>query len=155
MKSIVNQVIWNVKFPRLIIENNLYGLDIDDRAYQLACFSVVMKAMAYDKRFLRVIEREGLSLNLAAIEETNLFTEGDIAYLAGENEGEDFDDVQAFIEQYQHAKSIGSLIKVSDTKMAFLQARLEAIKVATVNDLFEIEKREKVLSIATTIDKTD
>ena len=33
------------EIPRLIIENNLYGLDIDDRAYQLACFSVVMKAI--------------------------------------------------------------------------------------------------------------
>ena len=41
---------------RLIIENNLYGLDIDDRAYQLACFSVVMKAMEYHPQFLRSIK---------------------------------------------------------------------------------------------------
>src|SRR5690606_39338118 len=46
------------EIPRLIIENNLYGLDIDDRAYQLACFSVVMKAVEYNSRFLRSIERE-------------------------------------------------------------------------------------------------
>ena len=48
------------EIPRLIIENNLYGLDIDDRAYQLACFSVVMKALEYNSRFFRSIEREGL-----------------------------------------------------------------------------------------------
>ena len=49
------------EIPRLIIENNLYGLDIDDRAYQLACFSVVMKALEYNSRFFRSIEREGLN----------------------------------------------------------------------------------------------
>ncbi len=38
---------------RSILENNLYGLDIDDRAAQLAYFSVMMKAVSYDSRFLR------------------------------------------------------------------------------------------------------
>ncbi|WP_312072063.1 BREX-1 system adenine-specific DNA-methyltransferase PglX, partial [Anaerotignum propionicum] len=35
-----------------IIENNLFGLDIDERAYQLAYFAVMMKARSYDRRFL-------------------------------------------------------------------------------------------------------
>lgn len=35
-----------------IIENNLYGLDIDDRAYQLAYFAIMMKARQYDRRIL-------------------------------------------------------------------------------------------------------
>ena len=35
-----------------IVENNLYGLDIDDRAAQLAYFAVMMKARQYDRRFL-------------------------------------------------------------------------------------------------------
>lgn len=38
---------------RSIVENNLYGLDIDDRAAQLAYFCVMMKACQYDRRFLR------------------------------------------------------------------------------------------------------
>ena len=37
---------------RSILENNLHGVDIDPRAYQLAYFSVMMKAMQYDRRFL-------------------------------------------------------------------------------------------------------
>ncbi|ONI39096.1 hypothetical protein AN639_02610 [Candidatus Epulonipiscium fishelsonii] len=37
---------------RLIIENNLYGLDIDERAYQLSYFAIMMKARKYDIRFL-------------------------------------------------------------------------------------------------------
>lgn len=134
------------EIPKLIIENNLYGLDIDDRAYQLACFSVVMKAMAYDKRFLRVIEREGLSINLAAIQETNSFTDEEIAYLAGEDSGEKHTNIKEFIKQYQHAKSIGSLIKVTNVDTNFLQERLQTIKENPVTDIFESEIREKVLS---------
>lgn len=135
------------EIPKLIIENNLYGLDIDDRAFQLASFSVVMKALEYDKRFLRAIEREGLSLNLAAIQETNLFTDDDITYLVGENKGKDLDNANAFIQQYQHAKSIGSLIKVIHCDMEFLEKRLRSIEDTPVTDLFESEKREKVLSL--------
>src|SRR5699024_2779568 len=37
---------------RLILENNIYGLDIDERARQLAYFSLMMKAREYDRRFL-------------------------------------------------------------------------------------------------------
>ena len=38
--------------PRLILEKNLYGLDIDDRAAQLAGFAILMKALADDRRIL-------------------------------------------------------------------------------------------------------
>jgi type II restriction/modification system DNA methylase subunit YeeA len=41
------------EIPALILEHNLFGLDIDDRAVQLASFAVLMKARARDKRFLR------------------------------------------------------------------------------------------------------
>ena len=36
-----------------IVQNNLFGLDIDERAAQLANFAIMMKAMQYDKRFLK------------------------------------------------------------------------------------------------------
>lgn len=135
------------EIPRLIIENNLYGLDIDDRAYQLACFSVVMKALEYNRRFLRSIERDGLRLQLASIQETNSITVEDIAYIAGEEKGENFDKLKEFIDQFHDAKSIGSLIKfdVSDTQ--YLRDRLQKISSDTVDDLFDVEKRERILSM--------
>jgi hypothetical protein len=52
---------------RLIVEKNLYGLDIDDRAYQLAYFAVMMKARKHDRRFLT----RGITPNLCAIQESN------------------------------------------------------------------------------------
>lgn len=134
------------EIPRLIIENNLYGLDIDDRAFQLASFSIVMKALEYNKRFLRSIEREGLTLNLASIQETNSITNEDIEFLTVGN-SETFEKIQSFIKQFQDAKTIGSLIKVTDGNTKHLKKRLESIQTTVATNLFEIEKREKALSI--------
>lgn len=135
------------EIPRFIIENNLYGLDIDDRAYQLACFSIVMKALKYNRRFLRSIEREGFSLNLASIQETNGWTDEDIKYIVGESIGEKFDSVKGFLEQYANGKTFGSLIRVTNTDTAFLNERLNTIKSTPVEDLFQTEKRERILSL--------
>ncbi|WP_031537548.1 BREX-1 system adenine-specific DNA-methyltransferase PglX [Bacillus sp. MB2021] len=135
------------EIPRLIIENNLYGLDIDDRAYQLACFSVVMKAMQYNSRFFRSIEREGLNLNLASIQETNDLNEEDIAYIAGENSGSNFENTKIFIEQFRDAKTIGSLIKINEFDKDFLSGRLEYIQNNPAKDMFEDESRRKVVDL--------
>lgn len=52
--------------PRLILEKNLYGLDIDDRAAQMAGFALLMKARADDRRLLN----EPIKLNVLAIQES-------------------------------------------------------------------------------------
>ncbi|MGG1640413.1 BREX-1 system adenine-specific DNA-methyltransferase PglX [Paenibacillus sp. NRS-1782] len=135
------------EIPRLIIENNLYGLDIDHRAYQLACFSVVMKALAYNKRFFRSIENEGLSLHLAPIQETNLINEEELAFIAGEKKGANYHKVKMFVEQFLNAKTFGSLIKIADYDRFFLEYRLEYIKVNPAKDMFEVVIREKALSL--------
>ncbi|MCI1592661.1 BREX-1 system adenine-specific DNA-methyltransferase PglX [Heyndrickxia oleronia] len=135
------------EIPRLIIEKNLYGLDIDDRAYQLACFSVVMKALQYNRRFLRSIERDGLTMNLASIQETNGWTDEAIAYISGEENGETFNSVKALFEQYTNAKTFGSLIKVTEKDTAFLKNRLKEIKENPVTDIFQEEKRQQTLGL--------
>ncbi|MEH7094068.1 BREX-1 system adenine-specific DNA-methyltransferase PglX [Neobacillus vireti] len=131
------------EIPRLIIEKNLYGLDIDDRAYQLACFSVVMKALEYNSRFFRSIEREGLTLNLASFKETNELSNEDIEYLAGENIGGSFDRMKSFLEQFKNAKSIGSLIKIEKLDKEFIKNRIQQINDTSSVDLFEHEIRER------------
>ena len=52
--------------PELILQNNLYGLDIDDRAYQLAYFAVMMRAWHYNHRILR----KHIEPHLCAIQES-------------------------------------------------------------------------------------
>lgn len=130
--------------PRLIIEKNLYGLDIDDRAYQLASFSVVMKALQYNRRFLRSIERDGLEMNLASIQETNSLSDEEIAYLAGESLGESFDEMKNFISQFKDGKSIGSLIKIEYHNEEFLKQRLIDIEEQP-DDLFELDLKDRTL----------
>ena len=57
------------EIPKLILEKNLYGIDIDKRAFQLAYFSLMMKGRSKNKRFFN----EKLDLNIMAIEESNDF----------------------------------------------------------------------------------
>lgn len=130
------------EIPRLILENNLYGLDIDDRAYQLASFAVVMKAASYSKRFLRSVEREGIQLNLASIQETNHISDDVIAYIAQQEVGERYNQVKAFFNQYNNAKTYGSLINITERDIEFVEERLEQIASNPVHDLFYGEQHE-------------
>ncbi|WP_226536427.1 BREX-1 system adenine-specific DNA-methyltransferase PglX [Fictibacillus halophilus] len=135
------------EIPRLIIENNLFGLDVDDRAYQLACFSVVMKALEYNERFFRSIEIEGLTLNLASIQETNSLDDEEIAYIAGERNGVLFDKTKEFVEQFKDAKTIGSLISINKFDKAFLLKRLNFIEENPAKDLFEEQIRKMAIQL--------
>ncbi|MFD3156697.1 BREX-1 system adenine-specific DNA-methyltransferase PglX [Haloimpatiens sp. FM7330] len=135
----------NREIPRLIIENNLYGLDIDDRAYQLACFAVIMMGMKYNRRLLRSIEREGIKINIASIQETNNLNDNDIAYISGEESGENYDKTKAFIEQFRDAKIIGSLIKVEEFDKEFLEKRCDYISNNPVDKIdYQASKNKQV-----------
>ena len=98
--------------PCLILEKNLYGLDIDDRAAQLACFAVLMRARKDDRR---ILEREGLKLNIMAIVETpstdNLLIDHSNFF-----KGDDYAEVRAVMKElfdlFKHGKTFGSLIQI-------------------------------------------
>lgn len=97
--------------PKLILEKNLYGLDIDDRAAQLTALSVLMKARADDRNIFKT----PLTLNLASIQETNGFDAGEMADLLFDSKA-DFtkEDVKKLIQLFENAKTFGSLITVPD-----------------------------------------
>ena len=84
-----------------IVQNNLYGLDIDDRAAQLAYFAVMMKACEYDRRFLR----RGVQPHVCAIAESaplaDLSPFGPEASLA-----------QTLLDTFRDAKEYGSILHV-------------------------------------------
>ena len=146
--------------PMLIIEKNIYGLDIDTRAYQLACFAVIMKGMEYDKLLLRKIEREVdrrgkyIDLNIACVKETNILFEDknttlheNIAFLAKEESGEIYDKIKAFVESLKNANTYGSLTKIEGFDKEFLESRLEEIKTSPGENLFGNRSRENWESI--------
>src|SRR5699024_6236498 len=128
------------EIPRLILENNLYGLEIDDRAYQLASFSLIMKALQYDNRFLSKIKRQKLSMNIAAIQETNNLPKNTIQVLAGENSGSVYDSVERFFNQYKNAKTYGSLIKTDINDTSIIEERVNEIKRQPLDDILITEE---------------
>ena len=86
-----------------ILENNIFGVDIDKRAYQLAYFAVMMKARNYNRR----VFSSGVSCHLAAIEESNgidRFENGDLTDDKEQNKIGEY-----LIDAFRDAKEIGSL----------------------------------------------
>ena len=120
--------------PRLILEKNLYGLDIDDRAGQLAYFALIMKARSYSRRFFRDIERNPIELNVCAIQESNGISEEDIEYFADGDE-ELKRDVEYLVEVFTDAKDYGSILKVEKIGFSNLNSQLYDIGLDN-SDLF-------------------
>jgi len=105
-----------------IVEKNIYGLDIDDRAAQLAYFSVMMKACQYDKRFLR----RNIQPNVYAIVESNHVDAYALDYFCNGNE-ELKVTMDTIIKELHDAKEYGSIITVTPQKWDVLYARFDEI----------------------------
>lgn len=91
----------------LILENNLFGLDIDDRAYQLAYFAVMMKARSYDRRILT----RDIKPNVYSIKESNFLADS----WQKISDDEKFREIiQTVVDTFIDAKEYGSILNVSD-----------------------------------------
>lgn len=91
----------------LILENNLFGLDIDDRAYQLAYFAVMMKARSYDRRILT----RDIKPNVYSIKESNFLADS----WQKISDDEKFRKIfQKVVDTFIDAKEYGSILNVSD-----------------------------------------
>lgn len=86
-----------------IVENNLFGMDIDKRAYQLAYFAVMMKARSYNRRALT----KGISNNLAVVEESNSIDKFVCGGLTTDSEQNKIGEY--LVEAYRDAQEIGTL----------------------------------------------
>ena len=115
------------EIPKLILQNNLYGLDIDDRAAQLASFALIMKARHYNRRLFREIEREDLELNLCSIQESNEITDEAIDYFANGN-GELKNDIKYLVDVFTDAKEYGSILEVKAVDFEGIKQRLREVE---------------------------
>ena len=86
-----------------IIENNLYGLDIDDRAAQLAYFALMMKACEHDRRFLR----RGVQPHVCAVAEWNGNPNDSPAWSDGQRRA-----ARMLRETFRDAKEFGSILSI-------------------------------------------
>ena len=109
-----------------ILENNLYGLEIDERAYHLAYFALMMKARQYNRRILS----RDTKINLVEIVESSPELNEDLLSRLGEYK----ELGQYLVDTFKEAKEFGSILNL-DCTLEQLQ-KLE-------NNLFEIENNAK------------
>lgn len=126
--------------PELILKNNLYGLDIDDRAGQLSILSVLLKAREYDKNiFNKDIVKD---LNIMSIQESNTINESSLDYISS---GREKANAKYLIDNFKNAKEIGSLLILENKDYSNLVKEIE-----NNNTIFTLELREKVNPIIKT-----
>ncbi len=95
--------------PRLILEKNLYGLDIDDRAAQLAGFALLMKARADDRRLLD----DAPVLNVLSLQESKGLDLDELSTNLSPF-GVQRGTLKALLDTFAHAKTFGSLIQIPE-----------------------------------------
>ena len=108
---------------RNIVEKNLYGLDLDERAAQLSYFAVMMLACRYDKRFLA----RNIQPHIYPIRESNNVDPHLVEFFANGNE-ELESAINTILAEMTDAKEYGSLIKISVKDFAPLYARFAEIE---------------------------
>ena len=106
-----------------ILKNNLYGLDIDDRAAQLAYFAVMMKARQYDRRLLT----RGIQPNIFSIRESNGIQAMTIEYFH-KNDPKLKADIESIVTEMRDAKEYGSILNITPVDFAGLYARFDEIR---------------------------
>ena len=106
-----------------ILKNNLYGLDIDDRAAQLAYFAVMMKARQYDRRLLT----RGIQPNIFSIRESNGIQAMTIEYFH-KNDPKLKTDIESIVTEMRDAKEYGSILNITPVDFVGLYARFDEIR---------------------------
>lgn len=108
-----------------IIQNNIYGLDIDDRAAQLSYFAVLMKARQYDRRILT----RGIEPNVYAVQESNGINRGQLKYfgagLTDADKNVAVSQMEGLLNTLNDAKEYGSLLNVEDYDWELLEKFVE------------------------------
>jgi len=155
--------------PQLILKHNLFGLDIDDRAGQLAGFALMMLAREDDRRLFSRVADGDVTLNVLSLKETghlnlpqlwqdlnlsgdwqqgssqSLF-ESEQADLSSASADERYQLLQRTLERFEEAKTFGSLIEVPEEDEAPLKALVEELQqLARTGDVMQKPTAEMLL----------
>ena len=136
--------------PNLILSNNLHGVEIDERAAELAYFALMMKAQQHYGRFLRrqlrAESKDRTVPQICCLEEVH-FEEGELkTYMDELKIGGLFNhDVLTLMHQFEDAKNLGSLIQPILPDVAFLRGAIRERDLR--HDLFLFETHRKVLTV--------
>ena len=140
-----------------ILENNLYGLDIDDRAYQMAYFAVMMKARQYNRRILSA----ETPCHVYSIQDSNSINRNQLKYFGadlGEIEKNDaMDQIARLLDTFKDAKEYGSILDVDNYNWSLLRrfAAINSVEGQISLDTIGIdetqEKLQEIIAIGETM----
>ena len=138
--------------PRLILEKNLYGLDIDDRAAQMAGFALLMKARADDRRLFS----DPPKLNVLSLRESKGLKVDELATQMAQFNVQRA-TISELVEAFEHAKTFGSLIQIPYALKTHLPALAQVLGLvrqsgdlyasAAADDLLPLVKQAMVLGM--------
>ena len=123
---------WSTKDSVLsILKNNLYGLEIDERAGQLASFALMMKAREKFSRLFSVLKREeDFKLNTLIIEESNSLSER----IKNRIKANNLNNLNKIIEDFEDAKEYGSILKLKTIDKETLEKEFNLLKESLDNE---------------------
>ena len=122
-----------------ILENNIYGLDIDKRAYQLAYFALMMKAREYYKR----IFSKKLELNICYTRESNDINKEIIDFISNGN-NKIKEELDLIYNSFLDAREYGSLIEAPKIDYDEIKNRLSEIENTDSYNLFDEGKKDEI-----------
>jgi very-short-patch-repair endonuclease len=130
-----------ISIPKLILEKNLYGIEISKRAAMLSSFALMMKAVDKDKRFFK----RGVQPNILEMEDVAFEPQEVKAYMAKVGEDLWTQELWEGLQQFENAEMFGSLIQPSLKDIPELRERLAAKGV--FEELFLAETNRKVVKV--------
>lgn len=125
------------EIPSLILSKNLFGLDVDKRASQLAAFSLVMKARSVNPRFFSATYY--VKPNVYEIwDSRGLFNIGYKQLLAETNalSHDAIEDIEKLADAFRYAKTIGSLLKIKHMNWERIAETLDLLENKVVYNIF-------------------
>lgn len=131
---------------RNIVKYNLFGLDIDPRAFQLSYFTIMMKARQYDQN---ILDGE-VKPNVFVVEDSRFFTEAFVDFVAG-GDLEIKCDLMTLGEDLYEAAEYGSLVELRPIDLQRLEERAKEIEQTFYEDVFSSlyaqQVKEKLLPL--------
>ena len=109
------------EIPELILNKNLFGLDIDKRAYQLAYFALMMKARKHDRKLFK----KNISLNIYPIIDSNI-SETTLNYIKNHDLSL-FNEISYLNELFNNASEFGSLLYVKNLDYDNIEEKIELL----------------------------
>ena len=141
---------------RCILEHNLYGLDIDDRAYQLSYFAVLMKARQYD----RMILKKHIQPHVYSIQESNTVNRNQLKYFGADmsviERNNAMNQLTGLLDTFKDAKEYGSILNVDRCDWDLLRRFVENDRVEGQMDFeaYGIDQTQKQLRTMIEIGET-